>query len=1130
MTHPASQAAAAAIEGLDLVEELGSGSSGTVHRARLRKPWRHLPAGAEVAVKFLRRELLEDPRARRRLEREGELGRRVRSPYVVRIEGVETTSVLGLETTYLVMELIEGRTLRSLLDESGHLVEDLARRIGADAARGLQALHAAGVVHRDVKPENLLLTTEGAVKLMDLGLARTSPRPRWLPIGSGPTGSDSGTASGGFFGTLAYSAPETLRGRPATPRSDLYSLGVVLYELVTGRHPFAECRTADELIAATLERSPEPPSCHAPRLSPLLESLILDLLAKQPRDRPGSAGAVVEALTEGERSHYWRRRIAGAPHLRSRRHASRLRRAAPTPLVGRAMARRLLDDCVRRARAGRGGVVRVVGPRGSGRRRLLDEVLDRWFERDPRLVLLGGVAHSGPESERGQPFVRLCREGLLDEVAPSTRNLRARLLARIRALLPELAVADAEALAGLLAGEDPTESPERRADLLAHAMEAILPPPSTTAILRIERAERLDPTARLVLRRLAQGVERKHRLILLVGLRSDADPDLGARIVRLGGLAPEEFVRFAEMLFEEGAAPSRATLLAAHATLGGIPGALLDALEELAAQGRLRGAPGSYHGLDPGTEIRPAGRLLARLRARFRALEPADREVCLAAAVLGETFAVEELAAVLERPTLETLSALSRLRAGVVVVAGGIGRFRHRDYRFALLAAADAHRRRALHRRVALWLRARGAPPIRVGLHFSRALAHEESLDPLLEALEVLVRAGARPAAERIARRLRLHLRHVHDAPAHDRQRLRYEILCAELRAGGTEVERAARHWQRAWRLAGKLGDDLAAARASLGMAELARRSGRWLEALHRLGGALERLERRRSEAARSVRARILGLRAGILAELGQASAAAEDLSRALKLLDEAPTPMRVRLLLEAGAVAARRGEPVQALRFWHEAFRAARACGDVRAEVEVYLRRGEVRTTLGDLSRAGTDLERALARASELGAAEIEARALLALGELALARGDSRAATERLGQACEHARSAGAAAVEARATLLRALFGGGAFEPREDAVLKVATRHDLPEIRALALVRAARRADPARAAHLRAQAAELVERADLPLEVATRVLRECGRDDEADRRIEAVAARLPAARVAAFRRRHGIRAGGVRP
>ncbi|MFY9344963.1 MAG: serine/threonine-protein kinase, partial [Planctomycetota bacterium] len=319
-------------ERFELLDELGRGSSGTVYRARLRQPYADLPAGSEVAIKFLRSELADDERARARLFAEGELGQQLRHPNVAAIYGVESEEHLGVPSTFLVMQYIAGTTLREFVARSGAPVEDLTRRLGADACKGLAALHKRGLVHRDIKPENLILTPDSELKIVDLGLAR--------PFGArGGGSSSSGSAersSGGLglHGSLAYAAPEVLRGEASGPRSDLYALGVVLYEVTTGRHPFADARTGDDMLDAHLNRAPGRPSHWRPRMSPFLEQVLLDLLQKDAGERPRDAAELARILEQGERSEYWRRHEAKLPVLASSRRLLRMRRPAETPFCG----------------------------------------------------------------------------------------------------------------------------------------------------------------------------------------------------------------------------------------------------------------------------------------------------------------------------------------------------------------------------------------------------------------------------------------------------------------------------------------------------------------------------------------------------------------------------------------------------------------------------------------------------------------------------------------------------------------------------------------------------------------------------------------------------------------------------
>src|SRR5262245_47128610 len=190
---------------------------------------------SRVALKVLHPHLVERRGYLDRFRREAEMGRAIVHENVVRTYEADLTVADGRPCFYLVLEHVEGRSLRDLLHDLGPLPDALLREIGRQAALGLAAVHAAHVVHRDVKPDNLLVTERSRVCLTDLGVARAEEV------------SESLTAEGHLPGTALYAAPERVAGLPATAASDLYSLGVVLHELATGENPF---RRAD--AAATL--------------------------------------------------------------------------------------------------------------------------------------------------------------------------------------------------------------------------------------------------------------------------------------------------------------------------------------------------------------------------------------------------------------------------------------------------------------------------------------------------------------------------------------------------------------------------------------------------------------------------------------------------------------------------------------------------------------------------------------------------------------------------------------------------------------------------------------------------------------------------------------------------------------
>jgi serine/threonine-protein kinase len=251
---------------------------GTVYRARDRVLDR------TVAVKLLPAEMASDDQAADRLQREARSAARLNHPRIVSV----FDAGLADGTPYLIMEYVEGRTLAEELADHGHLAPERATSIAAGIAEALTAAHAAGVVHRDVKPANVLLVDGDEVKVADFGIARAAEE-------------DTITNPSAVVGTAPYLSPEQARGESADARSDLYGLGLVLYELLVGRPPFE----ADSPVAMAfkhLEEEPEPPSSVEPGIPPELDRIVMTALAKDPADRYESAEAFLAALqgfTEG---------------------------------------------------------------------------------------------------------------------------------------------------------------------------------------------------------------------------------------------------------------------------------------------------------------------------------------------------------------------------------------------------------------------------------------------------------------------------------------------------------------------------------------------------------------------------------------------------------------------------------------------------------------------------------------------------------------------------------------------------------------------------------------------------------------------------------------------------------------
>lgn len=275
---------------------LGSGGLAVVHRARDRE------TGAAVAVKALLPQYAADAELRRRFLREAEALGALQHPGIV---GLLDAGAEGA-AAYLVMELVPGETLRQRLDREGRLPYAEVKRIGLLLCDALDHAHRSGIVHRDVKPQNVLLREDGAVKLSDFGAARVHALA-------------SLSASSLLWGSPEYMAPEQFTGAPVDPRADLYSLGVMLFEALTGRLPFGEGAPLGRLAAGIALPPPETGT-------PALDRLFALLLHSEPGQRPASASDVGRLLfTDGVEAA-----LAAAPPLPCPRCGAA--RAAGVPL------------------------------------------------------------------------------------------------------------------------------------------------------------------------------------------------------------------------------------------------------------------------------------------------------------------------------------------------------------------------------------------------------------------------------------------------------------------------------------------------------------------------------------------------------------------------------------------------------------------------------------------------------------------------------------------------------------------------------------------------------------------------------------------------------------------------------
>ncbi|MGO1574871.1 protein kinase domain-containing protein [Agrococcus casei] len=254
----------------ELTSRIAIGGMGEVWRAEDKV------IGRTVAIKILKDEYLGDPGFLERFRAEA------RHAALVNHEGIANVFDYGEEdgSAYLVMELVPGEPLSTILDRERTLSADRVLDITAQTAAALHAAHQAGLVHRDIKPGNLLITPEGRVKITDFGIARIADQ---VPL----------TATGQVMGTVQYLSPEQASGQPAAPATDIYSLGIVAYECLAGRRPF----TGESQVAIAMAHINDAPPELAGTVPEPVRNLVMSCIAKKPADRPTSAAHLSRAAT-----------------------------------------------------------------------------------------------------------------------------------------------------------------------------------------------------------------------------------------------------------------------------------------------------------------------------------------------------------------------------------------------------------------------------------------------------------------------------------------------------------------------------------------------------------------------------------------------------------------------------------------------------------------------------------------------------------------------------------------------------------------------------------------------------------------------------------------------------------------
>ncbi len=688
--------------------EIGRGGMGIVYRAT------DLELQRSVAVK-LRRERESSTESRERILREARAAAALNHPNIVAVHDIGEER----DMPFFVMELVEGTSLEHDPPRELRRIVDIA----CDLCAALGHAHEHGVVHRDLKPANVLLAgpaASGAVKLADLGLAAPA------------TGSRI-TREGAIVGTAAYMPPEQALGRPVDGRSDLYSLGVLLYELVTGQRPF----TGDDplaVISQHVHAPVVPPRMLRPDLPHALEHTILRLLAKEPGDRPATAAETAVALRSALEEPPARADGGSVATI------ALLDALARGRLVGRAAELTEARELWRRARDGRGHCLLISGEPGAGKTRLARELLIQAAV-DGGSVLTG-ASYEFEATTPYLPFVEAFRrwardlrdDDALRRALGDTAPLLARLAPELETRLgpfparPELPPheerllffdAVAQFFRGLVGGrgvlfyvDDLHWADSGTLWLLGHLLrqlrdERVL----FVASYREVELDRAHPLSKALVD------WNRERLLTRIALRRFGPVETRCQLAAL--LNADVDGGFAD---------------AVHRETEGNPFFVEEVLKALIEQGAVRREDGRWATDTLANLVIPQS-VKAAIGNRLDRVSPACNEVLRTAAVLGKTFRFPELLlAESDRGEDPLLDALDEAVASQLVIAGrdGTFSFTHDKIREVLYEELNPIRRRRLHRRVADGLEKcseRGSVPAEtLAHHYIEAGDHERGL------------------------------------------------------------------------------------------------------------------------------------------------------------------------------------------------------------------------------------------------------------------------------------------------------------------------------------------------------------------------------------------------------------------
>ena len=679
-----------------ILSPLGAGGMGEVFLAEDTRLERR------VAVKVLPASIEADAVARERLRREALAAAALDHPFICKVYEIGEADD---GRAFIVMEYIEGETLYAA-SRGSELPMRQVVDIAFELAQALDAAHRRGVVHRDLKPANVMLTPQGHVKVMDFGLAKQQPHPSGASVGAGDHDSAAATRAaaaltdaGTRLGTPAYMSPEQILGASVDPRSDLFSLGVILHELATGRHPFLRDDAA-ETMAAILRDPPGPGVRDADEVTGL-GAVIHRLLSKACGSRHQNATALLDDLGV-LRAHAWSssRTTAVAPAAPAER----------TPFVGREAEAAELGRLLDRMLTGQGAFVLVGGEPGVGKTRLARELLATARERGC-LCLTGhcyemeGAPPFVPFVEATEQAVRLLPQAvraamgdLAPEIAAMVPSLR-----RTYSDIPPLSEAPADQQRRLIFGA-----------FLEYVQRATQKSPGVILLDDLHWAD--EPTLQLMLHVAPHLASMR---LLIVGTYRDVELDvkrpfaktleslLRQRLATRIGLRRLNESGVQELLARmAGSPPPSGLTKAVFRETEGNPFFIEEVYQHLSEEGKLFDASGAWKDdLRVGMIEVPEGVRLV-IGRRLDRLGDQARKVLTAGAVIGRAFPLDLLPSVVDLAEDAVLDAVEEAERAQLVASDASQRsarygFVHELIRTTLVGSLSLPRRQRLHLKVA---------------------------------------------------------------------------------------------------------------------------------------------------------------------------------------------------------------------------------------------------------------------------------------------------------------------------------------------------------------------------------------------------------------------------------------------